>query len=877
MKSNFSKPKITSVIVAVLLLSSMILALPIAIVHAQTNIQSPNSQLLPSGVTPGATYKAIPYISFTPNPVGVGQPILVNLWLQPPIYDERIFYNAYQVVFTKPDGTTDTYGPISSYAGDTTAYFYYTPDQAGNWTVQFNFLGGYFPAGNYTFAGGLFTGTSVLNTPTSIYYAPASSPVQSLTVATGLTASWPASPLPTSYWSRPVYPENREWWPILGSWPSTGIVGTGNSAYPSTCNPYQSNYDFTPYVTGPTSSHVNWRTQEVISGMIGGTLGQLAFYAAGNGLTYPPVPSIIYDGRGYMTYSQPGSGVSTVTMWECFNIQTGQVIWQRPLATGESAPNQVCYIYNTIEVVPGNTAETRGTNAFLQYCGGGRLIEYDPNTGAVVSGWNISISPLTSGTFWANGQSAPCFYSIQTLGSGATTQYRLINWTITGTPAYPDLVNRQLTVVSNVSWPFSSIGTADYQAGVAVSFVAVSPAGTGATYGENIVGVQISSGAVLWNITTDTTTGTQGFFCAEIADHGLFAARCNDGSWHAWNLQNGQVAWVSPLSTYPWGAFGAYGCESAYGLLLYPQYDGLTAYNWTNGQIAWQFDDPALFPYETDFANNEQPFYTTTIAIANGIIYASNAEHPPTTQPLPRGWQLCAINATTGTAVWELTGDWNANPIEDGYLVASNSRDGYLYGIGAGQSATTVSAPSGQVTTGQTVTITGSVLDESPATATSSQIAPGQPVACVSDSSMNTWMNYLYMQEPITGYLGNATVTGVPVSIDAIDPNGNFVHIATVTSDGTTGTFGYTWTPTVVGTYKITATFGGDDSYGGSWAATYASVAQAASSTVTPTPAPTTAPSNLATTADLMTYIVAVGIAIIIAVAIVGAILYRKH
>jgi hypothetical protein len=130
-------------------------------------------------------------------------------------------------------------------------------------------------------------------------------------------------------------------------------------------------------------------------------------------------------------------------------------------------------------------------------------------------------------------------------------------------------------------------------------------------------------------------------------------------------------------------------------------------------------------------------------------------------------------------------------------------------------------------------------------------------------------MDYIYMQQPKP-----ATVTGVPISIDAMDPNGNMVHIATVTSDGMSGTFGYTWAPTTVGQYTIYATFAGDDSYGSSFATTYATVANA----VTTTAAPTTSAINLGqtTTDSLAMYVVAGVIAIIIAIAIVGVLLLKK-
>ncbi len=110
-------------------------------------------------------------------------------------------------------------------------------------------------------------------------------------------------------------------------------------------------------------------------------------------------------------------------------------------------------------------------------------------------------------------------------------------------------------------------------------------------------------------------------------------------------------------------------------------------------------------------------------------------------------------------------------------------------------------------------------------------------VPCVSDDSMATYMNYLYMQAPINGIYGNATVTGVSVSLDAVDPNGNTIHIGDTTSNAQ-GAFGFTWTtPMVPGQYAITATFSGDDSYGSSSAATYAAVV---STTATPGPSTTT-------------------------------------
>ena len=74
---------------------------------------------------------------------------------------------------------------------------------------------------------------------------------------------------------------------------------------------------------------------------------------------------------------------------------------------------------------------------------------------------------------------------------------------------------------------------------------------------------------------------------------------------------------------------------------------------------------------------------------------------------------------------------------------------------------------------------------------------------------------------------GNPTdATGVPVTLDTIDPNGNYIQIGTVTSD-VNGNYGIPFTPEVPGTYQIIATFDGSASYGSS-GTTYMGVAESA-------------------------------------------------
>jgi hypothetical protein len=114
-------------------------------------------------------------------------------------------------------------------------------------------------------------------------------------------------------------------------------------------------------------------------------------------------------------------------------------------------------------------------------------------------------------------------------------------------------------------------------------------------------------------------------------------------------------------------------------------------------------------------------------------------------------------------------------------------------------------------------------------------------------------MEYLFKQQPKP-----TDATGVPVSLDAYDPNGNFIHIGDTTSD-LTGVYGLDWKPQVPGTYQIIATFHGSTSYGASSAQAYMSVSDAA---------PTPSPYPEITLPQTETYVLAAALAIIITIVI---------
>ena len=243
-------------------------------------------------------------------------------------------------------------------------------------------------------------------------------------------------------------------------------------------------------------------------------------------------------------------------------------------------------------------------------------------------------------------------------------------------------------------------------------------------------------------------------------------------------------------------------------------------------------------------------------------MYTYNTEHTPTF-PIARGWGIHCINITTGQGIWTLDNPMQYGGIADGYLAASNPWDGSMYVFGKGLSATTVTAPNVVMPKGNGIVIQGTVLDQSPA-------QPNTP--CVSKDSMQTQMQYLHLQAPKAGLWGNETITGVPVTLTAIDSNNNVIQIGTTTTNGYYGTFGYTWTPPSEGQYTILASFAGDDSYGSSSAATTISVGIAP--TVAPTASPPAAPVDYMPT--LTGILVAVIVAIVVSV-IALAVVLRKH
>ncbi len=324
--------------------------------------------------------------------------------------------------------------------------------------------------------------------------------------------------------------------------------------------------------------------------------------------------------------------------------------------------------------------------------------------------------------------------------------------------------------------------------------------------------------------------------------------------WVGYNLDTGQPIWGPTPSQTAWDYYGNPGTTTlpgvaAYGTLYCSSFGGICyAYDDRTGNLLWTYGNGGEGNSTYAGLNVFYGDYPTQIQqIGNGIIYLATDEH---TIPDPnyKGALITAINATTGKEIFQLSdypGEWSspgsAFVIADGFLTCMNSYDNNIYSLGRGASSLTIQAPQTAINPGSNVVIQGTVMDISAGTKQGAQVANfphGVPVS--SDASMKDWMGYVYQQKPLP-----TNFTGVAVSIDAYDPNGNFIHIGNATTDAT-GSFHYTWTPpNIPGDYYVTATFAGSNGYWPSNAQTNMNVQQVSTSS------PTATTSTSTSTADL--------------------------
>jgi hypothetical protein len=341
-------------------------------------------------------------------------------------------------------------------------------------------------------------------------------------------------------------------------------------------------------------------------------------------------------------------------------------------------------------------------------------------------------------------------------------------------------------------------------------------------------------------------------------------------AWLGYSLDTGDLLWgpvVGETRAYGYYGGGLGGGQigfAAFGNLYTQGFGGeLCCFSGKNGTLLWKFNNTNS-GIETIWG-----YYPIFIAaLCDGKVYAFDNEHSPN-YPLYKNEKIYCLNATTGEEIYSML-SWagqtggpgtETSILADGYLLYYNYYDNQLYCVGKGPSATTVTAPDVALPLGSSVVIRGTVTDQSVGAKAKVESGEFSAVPAVSDKSMSAWMEYVYMQQSFP-----PSATGVTVTLDVVDANGNYRSIGTATTD-TSGTFSYMWKPDIPGKYTLIATFQGSESYYASYAETAFGVTEAP--TATPTPTPLTLPPT-------ETYFAVSTIAIIIAIAIAAVLILRK-
>jgi hypothetical protein len=825
------------------------------------------------------------YVTLSANPIGMGQTEVVTFRIEElnPL-SSGVFvtevWRGFTVKITNPQGNTETKGPFNA---DTTggSYFTFVPTSAGNYTLQ-AFFPGQWVNGSFTTVANTGSWSNVTGQPLKSaqwWFAPSQSPIVTLNVQEKPIPSYPDNPLPAGYWTRPIYGENKGWSAIADNWLMRG--------YDTLNRPFQNGAAYARYTSAPQSPHILWNQPITFGGVGGGKFGDKVYYT---GLSYETYyEQLILNGRIYYQDHGPVTSVDTFGT-NVLDLYTGK---------------QLFYINNSkidvAQVLDFESPNEHGLLALLWSLQGsttnGSWIMYDAFTGRQI----LTVVNVTSGSDSANAASTVFgpngeLLSYSITGTGANRRMILWNSTLAiegyanayFSPRVGSVVDGRKGIQWNVSIPQMSYDPAiitigeDYiltegydKSGYPFVFT---DAAFPATLQMDASGNYPTSLQPLW--IQNRTDIYSGFYrIPRNIDNGVYVLFDEANiQYHGYSIKNGQQLWVTdPLSTSGWSLF-TYVTIQAYGMFYEAGFDGhIRAFNTATGAKVWDF---YMGPAGTETPYGEWPS-RAGFTVADGKIYATNDEHTPDAV-MWRGGKLYCLDAYTGQQQWNISGWMRMPAISDGILTAVNSYDNQIYTIGKGPSATTIQGPLTAVPLGTSVTLVGKVTDQS----------EGQKnTPAISDKDMGAWMEYLHMQKTLP-----VNAKGVDVTVSIVDPNGNSYVLGNATSD-ISGSYGYSWKPTMEGTYQITATFAGTNSYGSSYDMTYLTVGPAtaqpsAAPTQTPTPAPTATPtappSSITPTPSATTapqpgtdytsaiYVGAAAVVVIIVVAVI-AIFMRKR
>jgi len=866
---TISKTKVAIPLFLMLTIAVTLVALPIATAH-----------------TPAWEIPTYAFINVAPNPVGVGQYVNVIMWMDKVIngaqWGNDMRFKNYKLTITDPDGDVEVVDfPVCI---DTTSsqYYSYTPEKTGEYTFKFEF-----PGQTYDYGG---------DYQDDVYLA--SSATTKLTVQEEQLTTISSYPLPSEYWTRPIYGENTDWWSISSNW-----LGEGGPQTTASFSGYQI---FVSDAVGSQTAHVMWTLPLQAGGVVGGDMFPIQGQTYFEGTAYIPryTNPIIVDGM--LIYTEPisfgdvdsFSGTSNYGPVVCRDLRTGELKWSNAdmpkisfaLIFDVQNPNQHGVYQPILVSVSGST-----------------WIAYDAYTGS----WRFNATNVPTGTEAMGPNGEFLKYVIANAGTEEDPDYRLCQWNSSklwyGASGVSSLIsgNVDASIWSgantrydwNVSLPWLTqaasapdwMGQTSAMQAHAANYNDLILCHNGSLpsggdmlnpaswtpyhyFAINLDPAKGSVGSLRWikQYTQPSGNMSVGFGGYDFENHVFLQEYKETSQYVGYDMNTGDKLWgpTAITETANWDYYGVAGVEDriamiGYGKVYSQFFSGvLYCYDEMTGKLLWSYGNGGEGnSTASGYYGGYGVYPTAMMAIGNGVIYSAATEHTVST-PIYKGAMVRAVNATDGTELWTLSSFVNSfhttsMAIADGFTTWWNGYDNQIYTTGRGPSATTVSAPDLAATVGTPFMIKGTVIDISAGTTQDEQSARfPYGVPAVSDESMTDWMGYIYQQKPCP-----ANATGVTVSLDVVDANGNFRNIGTVTTDAE-GFYSLDWTPDIPGKYTLYASFAGTNGYWPSHAETAFVATEAPAATAEPTPAPQSA-------ADM--YFIPMSIGIIVVVIVVGA------
>ncbi len=268
-----------------------------------------------SVLTPTASaateYKTFAYVAALPNHVGVGDEITIYMWIDRTApgadLDNDFRVHDYKLTITKPDNHTVQEEWSTVFDTTSNQAYLYTPDMAGTYTVDFEFPEMWInqTARSNQNNNDVFLGSNATTT---------------FTVQEESIGRLPDTyPLPTEYWSRPIYGENSIWYLISSNWLGNGAPGY--LGFESSYNFGGNGALFPDNAAGSETSHIMWTKALQAGGVVGGNdfedyPGNT--YFEGSAYLQRYTNPIIVDGKLYYTepvsYLKPTGGETSLSL-----------------------------------------------------------------------------------------------------------------------------------------------------------------------------------------------------------------------------------------------------------------------------------------------------------------------------------------------------------------------------------------------------------------------------------------------------------------------------------------------------------------------------------------------------------------------------------